>query len=253
MRKKTGGRIFAVMALCFSSLGVLTGVDGAGAAVILTADPTSLDLGETRIADQAVDIITLTNDSDADEDIVIGDIVNEGGNVDDFAGITGFDPETGDPDFAHDCLVEPDGESDRVLAPGESCTMFIIGQPSGRGTRSTTMAVKDPSDETILGVFLSMTGTDGYLIAGVDGGVAKFGDANLPEPPDPADASGLPLEAPIIDIQHVPFGNTGTGFWLTALDGGVFNYGDDAEFLGSAANLPLNAPIWGMAARSRQG
>ena len=37
------------------------------------------------------------------------------------------------------------------------------------------------------------------------------------------------------------------GYWLTAADGGVFNYGD-ANFFGSAGNLKLNKPVVGATA-----
>ncbi len=37
-----------------------------------------------------------------------------------------------------------------------------------------------------------------------------------------------------------------TGYWLVATDGGIFSYGN--PFFGSAGNIPLNAPIVGMAA-----
>jgi hypothetical protein len=40
---------------------------------------------------------------------------------------------------------------------------------------------------------------------------------------------------------------TGLGYFLTAADGGIFNYGD-AGFFGSSGNLKLNKPIVGMAA-----
>ncbi len=39
----------------------------------------------------------------------------------------------------------------------------------------------------------------------------------------------------------------GLGYWLTAADGGVFNYGD-AKFLGSSGSLKLNKPVVGAAA-----
>jgi hypothetical protein len=34
----------------------------------------------------------------------------------------------------------------------------------------------------------------------------------------------------------------GTGYWLVASDGGIFNYGD-AGFYGSAGSLRLNQPV----------
>jgi hypothetical protein len=39
----------------------------------------------------------------------------------------------------------------------------------------------------------------------------------------------------------------GKGYWLTATDGGIFNYGD-AGFFGSTGSIKLNQPIVGIAA-----
>jgi hypothetical protein len=39
----------------------------------------------------------------------------------------------------------------------------------------------------------------------------------------------------------------GKGYWLTAADGGIFNYGD-ALFLGSAGGIKLNQPVVGVTA-----
>jgi len=38
----------------------------------------------------------------------------------------------------------------------------------------------------------------------------------------------------------------GTGYWLVASDGGIFNYGSTV-FVGSAGNIVLNKPIVGIA------
>jgi hypothetical protein len=59
---------------------------------------------------------------------------------------------------------------------------------------------------------------------------------------------GDPLDAnrPVLRVEPVA-GTRAAGYRLAAADGGVFAYGN-ARFLGSAATLPLRAPIVGMAA-----
>jgi hypothetical protein len=39
---------------------------------------------------------------------------------------------------------------------------------------------------------------------------------------------------------------SGAGYWMTASDGGIFNFGN-AAFLGSTGSIRLNQPIVGMA------
>jgi hypothetical protein len=56
------------------------------------------------------------------------------------------------------------------------------------------------------------------------------------------DASGLPLNAPIVSMAVDPV--TG-GYWLVGKDGGVFSYG--APFYGSTGSLRLNQPVITMA------
>ena len=52
-----------------------------------------------------------------------------------------------------------------------------------------------------------------------------------------------PLNRPVVTAVTT---DDRAGYWLTASDGGVFNYGD-ARFFGSTGNIPLNQPIVGMA------
>ncbi len=71
-----------------------------------------------------------------------------------------------------------------------------------------------------------------------------FGESELSGPPanNFGDASGLPLNKPIVGMTPTSDGN---GYWLVASDGGIFNYGD-AGFYGSAGSIRLNQPIVGM-------
>ena len=52
------------------------------------------------------------------------------------------------------------------------------------------------------------------------------------------------LNQPIVSMATTP---DGSGYWMTAADGGVFSFGD-AHFYGSTGNIHLNKPIVGMAA-----
>ncbi len=58
----------------------------------------------------------------------------------------------------------------------------------------------------------------------------------------------LRLQGPVVAMAATP---DGRGYWLAALDGGVFAFGD-AGFYGSMGAVPLNQPIVGMAADARR-
>jgi hypothetical protein len=77
-----------------------------------------------------------------------------------------------------------------------------------------------------------------------------FGESELSGPPTNnfGDASGLPLNKPIVGMTPTA---DGQGYWLVASDGGIFNYGS-AGFFGSAGSIRLNQPIAGMSV-SRDG
>ncbi|MEO1060903.1 MAG: hypothetical protein AAFZ07_05755 [Actinomycetota bacterium] len=79
----------------------------------------------------------------------------------------------------------------------------------------------------------------GYWVVNTAGRVRAYGEAK-----SYGDASGLPLQRPIVGMASTESGN---GYWLVASDGGVFAYGD-AGFHGSAGAIPLNEPIVGMTA-----
>ena len=71
-----------------------------------------------------------------------------------------------------------------------------------------------------------------------------IGESELPGPAanNYGDASGLPLNKPIVGMTPTA---DGRGYWLVAADGGIFDYGD-AGFYGSAGSIHLNQPIVGM-------
>ena len=78
----------------------------------------------------------------------------------------------------------------------------------------------------------------GYAVATSFGRLLAYGDFALQ-----GDASGLPLDAPIVGGASSRTG----GYWLVAADGGIFDYAG-APFFGSTGGMRLNAPVVGMAA-----
>lgn len=92
----------------------------------------------------------------------------------------------------------------------------------------------------------------GYWLVAADGGVFNFGDASFHGSTYTYGITGLsgsrPLNAPIVGMVADP---EGSGYWLIAADGGIFNFGG-APFYGSTYSLgltgltgsrPLDAPI----------
>lgn len=88
--------------------------------------------------------------------------------------------------------------------------------------------------------FAATPSGDGYWVLHDEGQVASFGAGRHVQP-------GLPhLTSLAAGVAGTP---TGRGYWIAAGDGGVFAYGD-ARFLGSAADLPLRAPVVDIVATS---
>ncbi len=75
-----------------------------------------------------------------------------------------------------------------------------------------------------------------------------FGESDLsgPAADNFGDASGLPLNQPIVGMTPTA---DGQGYWLVAADGGIFDYGD-AGFFGSTGSIRLNQPVVGMSVSS---
>jgi hypothetical protein len=77
----------------------------------------------------------------------------------------------------------------------------------------------------------------GYAVLTAFGKLLPYGDFV-----SSGDASGLPLDAPVVGAALCHTG----GYWLAAADGGIFDYGG-APFLGSMGGQRLNAPVVGIA------
>ena len=79
----------------------------------------------------------------------------------------------------------------------------------------------------------------GYRIAGSDGGIFSFGDAQFY-----GSTGSMTLNKPVVGMAAT---SDGRGYWLVAADGGIFSFGD-AAFYGSTGSIALNQPVVGMAA-----
>jgi len=232
--------------LVVALLALMAGAVPAGAAAVIAASPASLNFGEVRVGSLMLDETTkVTFTNTGDTPATVGEITNEGGQDEAFAGLTGINPDTFEADPAYDCLKEPDGITPRVLAPTETCTVFVLAYPVQPGTNTTLMTMKDELGNTLVSVTLSAVGTEGYYVTGAFGEILEFGDAM-----HYGDTQTLNLNAPIIDIKQVPFGE---GYWQLGLDGGVFSFGPNARFNGSTGGMQLNQPVVAMDAVSAEG
>jgi streptogramin lyase len=97
-----------------------------------------------------------------------------------------------------------------VSAGGGTCAVSLTFTPTGPGWRSATLTFNDSAPEGHQDVALYGTGQPAPAT-----------------PPPPAPPAG--------------------GYWLSATDGGIFNFGN-AGFFGSTGAIHLNRPIVGMAA-----
>ncbi len=113
--------------------------------------------------------------------------------------------------------------------------------PHGGTTTTTTSASPSPPSHG------SPTPTQGYWLAGSDGGIFNYGLA-----PFEGSTGSLRLQRPVVGITRTL---TKNGYWLAASDGGVFAF--NAPFVGSIPGLglhpagsgiahSLNQPIVGM-------
>ncbi len=133
-----------------------------------------------------------------------------------------------------DCF--PDGHPS-ILKRGHSCVIQVVFTPRDFGPRQATISIISSASAAPQKLVLAGNGTEGYYLAGSQGGVAQFGDAVWH-----GDRKNRPLSAPIISITSTL---TGAGYWLLGADGGIFSYGN-AKFFGSTGAMRLNRPVVGM-------
>jgi hypothetical protein len=98
------------------------------------------------------------------------------------------------------------------------------------------------------GIAATHTGNGYWILSsetfegGINGRVAAFGDASLPQMPAPLAG----LNAPLVGLATTnDSGNGHGGLWLAGADGGVFAYGA-APYLGGMGGHPLAAPVVGI-------
>jgi hypothetical protein len=141
-------------------------------------------------------------------------------------------------------------------APGEDSGSYVSAA-DGTVIASGLFAPPAPSPSTPIAAIAATRDGNGYWQATQDGNVYPFGDAGLQDPTAPTSPAdlGLHLVAPIVGMAATPdvaatggpgSGPSGLGYWLASADGGVFAFGD-APYRGSAATVPLHAPIVGIA------
>ncbi len=199
------------------------GHSGSGSAHALSAPTQSVDFGAAPIG-----LISPPTQID---------LTNSGPRNDT---VTGFAFGGADPD---DFIVAWDPSSCAPVAPSAQCVIEIGFLPGLTGPRSATLTPVDSAGSAPT-IQLSGTGTEGYYVGTANGAVDGYGNDQLF-----GDASGLPLNRPIVDVAST---GDDAGYWLVATDGGIFSYGD-AGFFGSTGGIELNKPIVGMTPTADSG
>ena len=124
-------------------------------------------------------------------------------------------------------LFRSEGNAEAIVHTATGPVMTAVRLPTSGWTPPSVALVATPDGH-------------GYWLAGQDGGVFAFGDAQF--------AGSLPaLGIPVDDIVGMATTPDGGGYWLVGQDGGVFAFGD-AQFYGSAAPFNPQSPIIGIAA-----
>ena len=129
-----------------------------------------------------------------------------------------------------------------LLKRGHSCVIQVVFTPRDFGPRQATISIITSAAGSPQKLTLAGNGTEGYFLAGSQGGVAQFGDAVWH-----GDRRTGRSSAPIISITTTL---AGAGYWLLGADGGIFSFGN-AKFYGSTGAMRLNQPVVGMASCAR--
>jgi hypothetical protein len=113
---------------------------------------------------------------------------------------------------------------------------------STSGATGTTVTVPIAGDQGFeAAVYIAPTPDGaGYWIAGLDGGVFSFGDAQFY-----GSVPGAIGHAPVFPIAQISSTPDGKGYWLAGDDGGVYAFGD-AQFYGSVPGALGHDPETGV-------
>ena len=207
----------------------------------------------------------------------VGDINNDGAD-DVVVGSTEYSKQG--PDFnpingAVDAFLSNGQKWTRTYAGDEVVSPPIIAEVTGGGTPEVVIGVfgqlmalngpngGDVETGTAAGSWAhksaaavgNLGGAWSLVTAGFDpgSGAGKIGAFAIPPPP-----GGHPGPWPMFQKNARRLGSDPTdaapiqcsqGYWLSAADGGIFSFGPQAPFYGSAGNIRLNAPIVGMTAK----
>jgi hypothetical protein len=141
-------------------------------------------------------------------------------------GVEVLGPHSDDVDAAVTCPP--------VVARGQDCEIAFLFAPTGFGVRTATVRVH--TNGGAIDVPVTGTGVTGYLLAHSDGVVIGHGAAGW-------QVQRLDDDAPrVVGVASDSFG----GFWEVLADGSVLE--TDAPWYGDLFDVPLSAPIVGMAA-----
>ena len=130
------------------------------------------------------------------------------------------------------------GSTPAVSFTVNSDTQITAVAPAGTG--QVNIVLNGPHGTSPVSIATQFSyGSQGYTLAGADGGVFTFGGAfhgSLP-------GSHITPAKPIVGVAT---NASGGGYWLAGADGGVFSFGD-AGFHGSLGGQKLAKPIVGIA------
>ncbi len=218
-----------VVAVMLGTAAWLVPASPAHAAGTLTVTPSSVDFEEERVGATSGDVRRVTVTATG-EPVTITRVDIDGAEFDYLALIADEDVK-----YCYD-TTDDDIATPVVVTAGTSCVLDLLFIPTTHGDRNAVISFETANASNDPTVALTGTGTTGYYVAGTLGQVAAFGDAE-----DHGDMSEVELNAPVVDMATVPWGD---GYWLTATDGGIFSFNTD--FHGSMGGTRLNQPIVGM-------
>jgi hypothetical protein len=195
------------------------------------------------------------------DDVVVGSTQYSGGNpvngaVDAFLSGGGrwtFKPPSPDEVTSPPVIADVNGSGTAEVIVGTLGQLWVLNGPNGavldQGTAAGNWAHKNAVAVGVVG------GGWSVVTAGFDpsSGAGKVGAFSI-STPGPA---GTPWPMFQKNARRLGSGPTDTaparcesgGYWLVASDGGIFSFGPEAPFFGSAGNIRLNQPIVGMTAR----